>query len=191
MAFSVSATTRSPRGSERDGRDYWFVNPPEFRRMVEAGELVEWATVHGNLYGTPRRNVEESARAGKYLVLDIDVEGSRQIRAEVPEAVAVFVLPPSAAALADRLLARGSEPDEVRLRRLRGAATELRAAPGFDYVIVNDRLDDAVAAVEQILEAESRRAARVPEIAAACEALAAELEEAGHPAPLPPNGKHG
>lgn len=175
VVFSVSATTRPPRIGEVHGRDYWFVDEPEFRRMEGAGELVEWATVHDHLYGTPWRNVEEAVAQGRFLLLDIDVQGARQIRERIPDAVSIFVLPPSATTLADRLFARGSEDQATRQRRLRAAAEELRAAPGFDYVVVNDRLDLATEAVRRILESESRRTSRISGLAAACEQIAAEV----------------
>jgi guanylate kinase len=176
VGFSISATTRPPRSYERDGRDYWFVSPEEFRRMAEAGELVEWAEVHGNLYGTPRRNLEAAVERGEYLLLDIDIQGARQIREQVPEAVQVFILPPSGEALVERLLHRGSEDDVVRRRRLRNAREEISAAAEFDYVVVNDRLEATVAAVEGILEAESRRTTRIPELGAQIARLHGEIE---------------
>jgi guanylate kinase len=176
IVFSISATTRPPRRYERDGRDYWFVSPEEFRRMADAGELVESAEVHGNLYGTPRRNLDEAVARGEYLLLDIDVQGARQIREEVPEAVHVFILPPSGEALVERLLRRGSEDDAVRRRRLASAREEMAAAAEFDYVVVNDDLEATVSAVDGILEAESRRAARLPGLAAAVRRLDGEID---------------
>jgi len=162
--FSVSVTTRHPREGERDGVDYGFVSRDEFRAMVEREELVEWAEVHGHLYGTPRRNLEAAQERGEHVVLDIDVQGARQIRERVPEAVLVFVFPPSADALWVRLTARGSEdPDEVR-RRLRTAGEELAEAERFQYVVVNDDLERAVAAVRSILEAESHRPGRARDL---------------------------
>lgn len=188
VVFSISATTRPPRSYEAHGRDYWFVDEAEFRRMADAGEMVEWASVHGNLYGTPRSNIDDAAARDAYLVLDIDVQGARQIRRTVPDAVSIFVLPPSGTALVDRLLGRGSESPDVRSRRLRNAATEVRLAPEFDYVVVNDSLDDAVAAVEGILETESCRVSRLPQLAAACEMLAEAIEAGvpGETAPVDP-----
>jgi guanylate kinase len=152
VVFSVSATTRPPRPSERDGVDYHFVEEPAFRRMIDAGELIEWAEVHGNLYGTPRRNVDEARVAGRFLLLDIDVQGAEQIRRSVPEAVLVFVLPPSGEALVERLTGRGTEGPERVARRLRNARDELRAAGAFHHVVMNDDLDAAVRDVERIME---------------------------------------
>ena len=175
IAFSVSATTRAPRRQEADGRDYWFVEPDEFRRMAEAGELVEWAEVHGNFYGTPRANLDRAVEAGKYLILDIDIQGARQVRERVPEAVLVFILPPSGSVLADRLLGRGSEDREALRRRLANAGEEIEAAAEFDYVVTNQELEATVDAVEAILAAESRRASRLPGLAEEIRRLRAEV----------------
>lgn len=152
VVFSISATTRDPRPGERDGVDYHFVAPDEFRRMIGAGELIEWAEVHGNFYGTLRSQVRDAQARGEFLVLDIDVQGARQIRRHVPEAVHVFVFPPSGQALVQRLVGRGSE-DEARVQqRLRNALVEIATAPEFDHVVVNDDLDAAVEDVNALLE---------------------------------------
>lgn len=177
LVFSVSMTTRAPRSYERDGVHYHFVSEAEFRRQAEAGELLEWAEVHGHLYGTPRRNLEQAVARGQYLILDIDIQGARQVRDTVPEAVSIFVLPPSGAELARRLVARGSEDAVVQRRRLTNALAELRAALEFDYVIVNDSLDLAVAQVDAILRAEAARTRRLPELADAIAGLCAQLEQ--------------
>lgn len=176
VEFSISATTRPPRSYERDGVDYHFIDEPAFERMIEAGELLEWARVHGNLYGTPRRNLRDAQERGKYLILDIDVAGSRQIRSAVPEAVSVFVLPPSGTELVQRLLGRGSEDREVRDRRLRAARDEIRAAAEFDYVIVNDDVDAAVDVVEGILLAERHRVLRATALAEIVDRLCVEVD---------------
>lgn len=160
FVFSVSATTRAPRAGERDGIDYEFLSRDRFEAMIRSEQLVEWAEVHGNLYGTPKRNLEAAADRGEHVVLDIDVQGAEQIRERVPEAVLIFVFPPSAAALWRRLTARGTEDlDEVH-RRLRAAREELRMAENFDFIVVNDDLDRAVSRVHTIVEAESHRPAR-------------------------------
>ena len=173
VVFSVSATTRYPRMGERDGADYHFMGEHEFRRMIDAGELIEWAEVHGSLYGTPLRNVREAAARGEFLVLDIDVQGARQIRAAVPEAVHVFVVPPTGEALVQRLKGRGSE-DEARVqRRLRNALSELATAPEFDHVVVNDDLDAAVADVEAVMEGRAAEVRPHPPL----ERLIGELSE--------------
>jgi guanylate kinase len=145
--FSVSATTRRPRQGERWGVDYHFLDRDAFKGMVARGELLEWAEVHGQFYGTPRRSLEEPAAAGRHVVLDIDVQGARQVRARVPDALLVFVLPPSAEALLERLAARGTEGPEDVARRLRTALVELDGVRDFDYVVVNDRIEDTVALV--------------------------------------------
>ena len=175
VVFSISATTRPPRGYERDGRDYHFTSEPEFRRMIAAGELAEWAEVHGRLYGTPLRNVHEAAERSQILLLDIDVQGARQIRAKVPGAVLVFILPPSGPELAGRLMARGSEAESVRRQRLNNACREISAAPEFDYVVVNDDLERAVGLVEAIIDAERCRVGRAPALAEYAAEMCAEI----------------
>jgi guanylate kinase len=174
FVFSVSATTRPPREGERNGMDYEFVTPAEFDVMRRGGELVEWAEVHGHMYGTPRHNIEEAGRRGEHVVLDIDVQGARQIRARVPDALLVFVLPPSAEALVERLTGRGTEPSQEVVRRLQNARAELSAAAGFDYLVVNDRLDGAVRQVREIVDAEAHRPSRMRELDGAL----ARLEQA-------------
>lgn len=176
VEFSVSATTRPPRPGERDGADYHFRSESEFRAMIDQGALLEWARVHGNYYGTPAANLEVARAAGRFLVLDIDVQGSRQVKSRVPEAVSIFVLPPSGSALARRLAGRGSESIEVRARRLRAAREEIRAAGEFDYVIVNDSLDDSVALVESVLAAEIHRVERIADLDATVERLCSEVD---------------
>ncbi len=176
VVFSVSATTRAPRPGESDGVDYHFVDAPEFRRMIAAGELIEWAEVHGNLYGTPLRNVDDAVARREYLLLDIDVQGARQLREKLPQAVFVFVLPPSGLVLCERLAGRGSEDVEVRRRRLANARDEIREAAGFDYAIVNDDLPHAVDEVERILLAETRRVSRIPGLSAGIAAMCGEID---------------
>ncbi|MEJ2546724.1 MAG: guanylate kinase [Gemmatimonadota bacterium] len=159
-AFSVSATTRPPRPGEKDGVDYHFVSRGEFERLIDTEGLLEWAEVHEELYGTPRQNVGRLTDPTRCLLLDIDVEGARQVRERVPGAVLVFLLPPSAEEMLGRLRRRGSEDEERLVRRVRTALTELEAAPEFDYVVVNEVLDSTVRTVEAILEAELHRASR-------------------------------
>ena len=176
VVFSVSATTRPARVGEREGTDYFFRSEPEFRRMIEAGELLEWAEVHGNLYGTPRWNLDQAIASGRHLLLDIDVQGSRQVRAAVDEAVSIFVLPPSASVLVTRLVGRGTEPASVQRRRLRAARREIAEASDFDYVIVNDDLERSVAEVAVILAAESHRTRRLAGLEDLVEELCADLD---------------
>ena len=161
VEFSVSWTTRAPRHGETNGADYYFRSEEEFRAEVAAGGLLEWAEVHGQLYGTPRANLEQARQRRHLLLLDIDVQGSRQIKQSVPEAVSIFVLPPNVEELSRRLRRRGSEAEDARRRRLLTAREELGAAGEFDYLIVNEQLSDAVAAVEAIVEAEYLRTRRI------------------------------
>jgi len=142
--------------------DYHFVDRPAFEAMVERGELAEWAEVHGRLYGTPRAELERAADEGKHVILDIDVQGARQVRAHVPEAVLMFLLPPSIDDLMTRLTVRGSEPDLEVARRLKSALAELQAAAEFDFVVVNDDLEQCLIAIKAIVEAEAYRAERAP-----------------------------
>lgn len=149
---SVSATTRPPRPTERDGVHYFFVSPEEFDRMVERGQLLEWAVVHGtHKYGTPRAPVEERLARGVPVVLEIDLQGARQVKKAMPEALFVFVTPPSFDALVERLEIRGTEGSEERERRLQTAKEELEAVSEFDITLVNDRLEDAVAGLQTIV----------------------------------------
>jgi guanylate kinase len=177
LTFSISATTRARRERERPGKDYYFVDDAEFDEMIESGELLEWAHVHGRRYGTPRRGVREGMEAGKVVVLDIDVQGARQIRRAFDDAVLVFILPPSAAELNRRLTGRGSEGDSELVRRLRGARGELEAATEFDYVVVNDEFDRALGVLEAILRAERHRARRIEVLGRELRRLDAELGE--------------
>jgi guanylate kinase len=176
VVFSVSATTRTPRPGERDGVDYHFVADDEFRRMIGAGELIEWARVHGCFYGTPLANVRKAAERGEYLLLDIDVQGARQIRAAVPEAVHVFILPPSGEALVQRLVGRGSEDHARVRRRLRNALEEIATAAEFDHVVVNDDLDAAVRDVDAVLEGRVEAMRPHPPLGRMADEVRAEIE---------------
>lgn len=160
VAFSVSATTRAPRPGEVNGRHYRFVDRESFGQMAEAGELLEWAEVHGEMYGTPRDQLDRVLE-GRTLLLDIDVQGARDVRRRVPESVLVFLLPPSAESMLTRLRNRGSEDEEALRRRMRTALAELDAVGEFDYAVVNEDLDATVDAVEAILEAERRAVTRL------------------------------
>ncbi len=162
VAFSVSATTRPPRGNERDGVDYVFLSRDEFLVRQERGAFLEWAEYGGHLYGTVRATVDELLAQGRHVILDIEVQGAAQVREQRDDAVAIFVLPPSGAALRSRLRGRGSEEPAALAARLRQAGRELEQAATYDYVVVNEDLDEAVAAVGAIIEAESRRTARRP-----------------------------
>jgi guanylate kinase len=177
VVFSISATTRAPRKGEVDGRDYHFLSRVAFEAEIANGSLVEWAEVHGNLYGTPRRSLEEALQRGEHPLLDIDVQGAGQIREQVPEAVRIFVFPPSAEVLRARLTARGTEDPEEVARRLRAAQRELEEAVHFDYIVVNEELERAVREVREILAAEGRRPARRARLDARIAELQGEISE--------------
>ncbi|MEA2216685.1 MAG: guanylate kinase [Solirubrobacteraceae bacterium] len=144
LELSVSATTRAPRPGEQDGVDYHFLTPEEFDRRVERGDFVEHADYAGRRYGTLRSELEGRLAAGVPVVLEIEVQGARQVRAAMPEAVQVFIAPPSLAALRTRLVGRGTDDQDEVTRRLDVAEQELTAQPEFAHVVVNDRLDDAL-----------------------------------------------
>lgn len=160
LRFSVSATSRPARSAETDGVDYVFLSRSDFERLIEEGGLLEWAEVHGELYGTPASGLEKARRDGACLLLDIDVQGARQIRRLVPSAVTIFVLPPTALKVVERLVGRGTEDSRALQRRLRTAETELLGIGEFDYAVVNDDLDDCVDTIEWIIDAESQRVER-------------------------------
>ena len=184
LGYSISATTRAPRNGEREGEHYYFVPRDEFMRRVKAGAFLEWAEYSGNLYGTLRAEIERIHAAGHHAVLDIDLQGARQLRGNSTAAVEVFVLPPSGASLADRLVRRNTETAEALRRRLERAADEILAAGEYDYVIVNDDLEHAVQQVDAIIEAESRRAHRLADLSGTLQELrrAVETEARRHPA---------
>jgi guanylate kinase len=152
LRFSVSHTTRPPRPSEKDGVDYHFITEAEFARMVRAGRFLEWAVVHGHRYGTSLAELKLAGR-GTDLILDIDVQGARQVREKVPGAVLIFIMPPSAEELERRLLAREQDGPEAVARRLRDARTEVREHARFDFVVVNDELDRAVEELAAVIVA--------------------------------------
>jgi len=151
--FSVSATTRAPRSGEADGREYYFLSREEFVRRVETGEFLEHEDVHGNLYGTLRPITMERVQRGETLIFDLDVKGALNVKEAFPEALSIFLLPPSREILRQRLEGRKTEPPEVVERRLSRADMELALAPRFDVQIVNDVLDTTVAEVERAIAA--------------------------------------
>lgn len=161
VKFSISATTRPRRTEEEDGVDYRFLEREVFEELADRDELLEWAEVHGHLYGTPRSNLSAARREDRHLLLDIDVQGARSVRERVPDAVCVFLLPPGGQRILRRLRGRGTEGDEEIRRRLAAARDELAAVDEFDYVVVNDVLEDAVEELEAILRAEERRIDRM------------------------------
>jgi guanylate kinase len=151
LELSTSATTRKPRPGEQDGVDYYFLTPQQFNERVAAGEFVEHATYSGNMYGTLRSELDRRARESSPVVLEIEVQGARQVREAMPESVAVFIAPPSLDALRARLVGRGTDSPEEVDERLRTAERELEAKPEFAYVVVNDRLEQATDELEGIV----------------------------------------
>jgi len=160
VGYSVSCTTRPPREGEVHNRDYHFLSVEEFKRGQKAGEFAESAEVHGHLYGTLRAEVDRVLASGKHVIMDIDVQGSRQFAEAFPDSVLIFILPPSAKALISRLEARGTEDPKSLIRRFRSAIDELKAIDLYQYVVVNDEVDSAVAAISKIIDAEELRRSR-------------------------------
>ncbi len=151
LKFSVSYTTRKPRPGEQHGRDYFFVDRPEFERMIAAGELLEHARVFDNYYGTGRAQIEVHTRAGTNVLLDIDWQGARQVRAAMPTSVLIFIMPPSLAELERRLRGRATDSEEVIARRLSEARDDIQRWHEFDYVVVNEVFDRALAELKAIV----------------------------------------
>jgi len=181
VEFAISWTTRAPRGSEEHGREYYFTTRAEFQRMIDEGVFLEHAEVFGNFYGTARKSLEEARAAGHDLLLDIDVQGAAQVRAKMPEAVSIFVMPPNPRVLRTRLRnrsrAEGVVNEEEVYRRLNAASREIENYRNYSYILVNDILDRAVAQLEAIVLSErfyrngeviAYRSRRVLEVAAAC-----------------------
>jgi guanylate kinase len=154
LEVSISATTRAPRQGEVDGRDYHYLSPEEFDRMARAGEFLEHATYSGNRYGTLRSEVDRRLAAGRSVVLEIELQGARQVRAAMPESLQVFIAPPDPEALRERLERRGTDSGEAIDDRLRTAEWELAAQPEFEHVVVNDDIDRASGELERIVRGE-------------------------------------
>ncbi|HTS62812.1 MAG TPA: guanylate kinase [Candidatus Acidoferrales bacterium] len=161
LMFSVSHTTRARRGAEIDGQNYHFVTREQFEAMLARNEFLEWAQVFGNYYGTHRGILEQACAGGQDLVLDIDVQGARQLKKRIPEAVTVFILAPSRQELEHRLRTRSEDPDEVITRRLKDAAEEIRNYKDYDYVLINRDLAEAEATLGAIVRAERVRRTRI------------------------------
>jgi guanylate kinase len=177
LGYSVSCTTRRPRPGEVEGRDYFFVGTEEFLERRSRGEFAESAEVHGNLYGTLRREVDRVLGAGKHVVMDIDVQGARQFVGAYPESVLLFLLPPSADVLIDRLTSRNTdERDNVR-RRLAEARAELAAAGDYHYVVVNDALESTYRQVAAVIDAETLRHAKPLTVDGRVRVLSDEIEK--------------
>ncbi len=181
VVMSVSVTTRPKRGSEIEGVHYFFKTQKQFDRMRESGELLEWATVHDNCYGTPKDAVEAALASGKDVLFDIDWQGTQQLKesALAPDVVTVFVLPPSAAELKARLERRAEDPPEVIHRRLRNAAEEIPHWNEYDYVLVNRDLDKSFLRLRSILQSERLKRVQPDNVKAFVEKLLAELKDVG------------
>ena len=178
LGYSISATTRPPREGELDGRDYHFWPVPQFKRGQAAGEFAESAEVHGYLYGTLRAEVERVLSSGKHVIMDIDVQGTRQFAEAFPDSVLIFIVPPSAEELIARLEGRGTEEPKSLIRRFRSAIDELKAIDLYQYVVVNDDLDSAVAAISSIIEAEGLKHSRDGALEAQVSDLMAGIQRA-------------
>ena len=167
-ALSISATTRNPRPGEVDGREYFFKTKEEFEKMIEAGEFLEHACYVGNYYGTPKQYVREQLAAGKDVILEIEIQGALSIKEQFPDALLLFVAPPSADVLKERLVGRGTETAEVIEQRLARAVEESKGIENYDYLVVNDDLDECVENVHQMIQSAgwkmSRRESDVVEL---------------------------
>lgn len=164
LRLSVSATTRKPRQNEEEGKDYFYKTIDEFKNMIKNDELVEWVEYCGNYYGTPRKCIEDSIKDGFDVLLEIEVEGAANIRKKYPDSVLVFVLPPSFDELKKRIVGRGTEKPEVIEKRLNQARREIKYMDMYDYIVLNDRVDDAINKINVILEAEKARVKRNKDI---------------------------
>jgi guanylate kinase len=160
LSYSVSYTTRAPRNGEVNGREYFFVDRSEFEKMVAADDFLEWANVHGNLYGTSRKQIVEETNSGVDIVLEVDVQGAASVRRLALDTVSIFILPPSLEVLRQRLIARGTDTQEQLALRLRNAPAELSQYEQFDYIIFNDELDRASKQLAAIVTAERARRSR-------------------------------
>jgi guanylate kinase len=163
LMFSISYTTRSPRGNEVPGHNYHYISREEFQQRIAASEFLEYAEVFGHYYGTHRGVVDRARAGGLDVVLDIDVQGARQLKRRIPDAVSIFILAPSRDVLEQRLRARSEDPEDVIQRRLREAAEEIRNYSAYDYIIVNREVERSVDTLAAIVKAERRRRSRVEE----------------------------
>lgn len=157
LFYSISATTRQPRPGEQDGVNYYFYDKARFQQMIEAGELLEWAEVYGNYYGTPKQKVLDRLEAGEDILLEIDTQGALNVMKAMPEGLYIFLLPPSLEELAARLKGRGTETEESLQRRLGAAVDEIRIAHSYRYVVVNDTVEKAADTIANIIKAEHSR----------------------------------
>ncbi len=157
ISYSISATTRQPRPGEQDGVNYYFYTKEKFREMIDQGQLLEWAEVYGNFYGTPKQKVLDRLEAGEDILLEIDTQGALNVMKVMPEGLFIFLLPPSLEELAARLKGRGTETEESLHRRLGAAVDEIKLATKYRYVVVNDKVEDAEETIANIIEAEHHR----------------------------------
>lgn len=157
ISYSISATTRQPRPGEQDGVNYYFYTKEKFREMIDQGQLLEWAEVYGNFYGTPKQKVLDRLEAGEDILLEIDTQGALNVMKVMPEGLFIFLLPPSLEELAARLKGRGTETEESLHRRLGAAVDEIKLATKYRYVVVNDKVEDAEETIAKIIEAEHHR----------------------------------
>lgn len=157
ISYSISATTRQPRPGEQDGVNYYFYTKEKFREMIDQGQLLEWAEVYGNFYGTPKQKVLDRLEAGEDILLEIDTQGALNVMKVMPEGLFIFLLPPSLEELAARLKGRGTETEESLHRRLGAAVDEIKLATKYRYVVVNDKVEDAEGTIANIIEAEHHR----------------------------------
>ncbi len=157
ISYSISATTRQPRPGEQDGVNYYFYSREKFQEMIDQGQLLEWAEVYGNFYGTPKQKVLDRLEAGEDILLEIDTQGALNVMKVMPEGLFIFLLPPSLEELAARLKGRGTETEESLHRRLGAAVDEIKLATKYRYVVVNDKVEDAQETIANIIEAEHHR----------------------------------
>ncbi|MBQ6006114.1 MAG: guanylate kinase [Selenomonadaceae bacterium] len=160
VAYSISATTRTPRPGEVDGREYYFLSVDEFKAWIADEKFLEYAEVYGNFYGTPLNKIEERLNRGEDILLEIDVQGALNVKRKCPEGIYIFLLPPSLEELKRRIEGRGTESPESLSRRLKNAVAEIKIGLEYDYVVVNDSVDKAVAEIKSILTAERLKVAR-------------------------------
>ena len=157
-ALSISATTRSPREGERNGREYFFKTKEEFQRLIEEDQLIEYAQYVENYYGTPRKYVEEQLSAGKAVILEIEIQGALNVKRQYPDAILIFVVPPTAAELKRRLVSRGTETEEVIASRLKRALEESEEMESYDYILVNDTVDQCVEELHHLIQSQHLKA---------------------------------
>ncbi len=160
LGYSISHTSRKPRAGEQDGVHYYFVSREGFQEMIERGQFVEWAEVYGNYYGTSKQVLDSELQKGLDVLMDVDTVGARNIKGKYPDAILIFVLPPSLEVLGDRLMSRGTETAETVRKRLERAAIEIREARHYDYLVINDELEEAIADVTGIIRAARCRTPR-------------------------------